>query len=338
MKEWQTLFNISEETYHEWESMANETSVIHWALINNKIDPSKYFEWASIRYSLPILKSSFIDNFHINQKLQKRIKDHTIWNETYMPIYEWDNILFVGCIEPPDILQDLSLVPILVSPRDLRMIWGKLNSSETIGNSTLDIADTHSSKPNEHLDTSSITFDDNNDEKTAITAVTKFKNSLLKTITKRISQSKQVQTHPSKNKPLHPIFAQSKKHFEHSILFYFRQDQFIPLKWSPSINKTPPKSKTSEDSIFKIISISKQEYHGFIASNNIHLNFFKSCGLPKLPEHITLIPILGNSGTLLGAFMGIAHSTVDAEHLDEINTWVENVKHTIFKKQLSKTA
>jgi len=73
MKEWQTVFRIPENIYQEWESIAQKTPITYWVLQNQKIEPNKYFEWASIRYNIPVLKSSFVKSFNLDQNLWKQI-------------------------------------------------------------------------------------------------------------------------------------------------------------------------------------------------------------------------------------------------------------------------
>ena len=338
MKEWQTVFQISDDIFEEWKRLAKSTPITYWALKNNKINQKKYFEWASLRYSIPVLKNSFIENSLISQELWNRVKHHSPWNKTLLPIYEWENMVFVGCVEPPDIKKQ-SIIPILASPDNLQIIWQKLNAfSDTAKKQTVqNIPPAKVKEQRESQNVSTVKPDHNDyEEKTLLTSITN-PGAFLKTLIQK-TKNHEVKKQASKNIPLDPIFEKCKKYFPQSLIFHFQNNQFIPVQWSPAIKGTPISVTTSKDSIFKIILASKQEYHGFIVENKVHLKFFKSCGFSKLPQHITLIPLFQTPDTPVGAFMGIANSTVDAQHLEEIKTWVENLKETIFKRMHSKTA
>lgn len=95
---WAQDFNITPEQIQTWTgSLDKGKSVIRWCIENNKLSSEEYFNWAKKHYQLPALKDSFQDMKTVAE-LRKRYSN--IWPDHVCPIAEWDNTLFLVCLEP----------------------------------------------------------------------------------------------------------------------------------------------------------------------------------------------------------------------------------------------
>ena len=115
---WASHFNITEKTSLK-------------EALKNQIPEKDYFRWASLHYQTPCFSEEY---FHKQPplKLWNKVKNWTdLWNSTLVPIEEWNNILYVGCLEPPhsfDIQQNKTIVFILAPVQQLENLWKSLNS------------------------------------------------------------------------------------------------------------------------------------------------------------------------------------------------------------------
>ncbi len=308
----QKILNLSDTDYNEWKSTDQKESCAVWALKKNKIDIQKYIEWATRHYKIPFLTDSFFHNITISQKFWNRVKELDQWNETFLPIYEWNSVLFAGCIEPPKIVQDKSVILVLASPKKLKFFWNKIQKL-----SEPDILYKKKDYPNEP--TAQV-------KKGQIDFLTK-PGMLLNTIIKStiITQipstyAKEIYDH---------VFALSNQYFTGVIIFSFSDNEFTPVEWSNSMSGPTIPVKTEKPSIFKMLCNTRSPYHGFIVENEQHKSFFAPWGFEVLPKHVTLIPIFNNSKTMVGAYMGIADKAVDKKHLYKIQKWADTLSKTL---------
>jgi hypothetical protein len=87
--------------------------------------------------SLPILSSQFFENHAPDLGFFSKWRALFQWNAQILPIYEWSNILYVGCLQPPQNFPegDHKIVFILCDPEALRRLWdhfeGVFNSGDS---------------------------------------------------------------------------------------------------------------------------------------------------------------------------------------------------------------
>ena len=123
---WASHFNITEKTSLK-------------EALKNQIPEKDYLRWASLHYQMPCFSEEY---FHRQPpfKLWDTVKNWTdLWNSTLVPIEEWNNILYVGCLEPPhsfNIKQDKKIVFILAPLQQLENLWESLNSNIKKENNT----------------------------------------------------------------------------------------------------------------------------------------------------------------------------------------------------------
>ncbi len=61
-----------------------------------------------------------------------KIQSVANWGPDLLPLEEWDGVIYVACVEPPeDIRWSFPVQYVLASPRDLKIQWERLNSEPT---------------------------------------------------------------------------------------------------------------------------------------------------------------------------------------------------------------
>lgn len=95
------------------------------AMESGHISSNEYLPWAQKYYGLAILNSSFFERGFNPKIYQKYKNDSPAWGPQALPLYEWDDILFVGCIDPHAVPSNLPLNcrPLLASYENLTKAW-----------------------------------------------------------------------------------------------------------------------------------------------------------------------------------------------------------------------
>ena len=327
-KQWQERFSLSEADYNEWKVSSQRDSFAVYAVKTNKIHIDQYMEWALHCYRIPFLMDSFFHNIMIHQQLWDRVKDRAKWNETFLPLYEWDNILFAGCLQTPEQDLEKNVVPLLVSPKNMSFCWNKIKTFSSSIHQAKDL--------NKGVNSTSAL---NPNEENQNTALFSKSASLLNTFIKTtIGSSSQIQIQD--NEVYSQVFKLSEKYFTGVIIFSFQNKEFRPVEWSNSMEGPATPVKTDKPSVFRMIVQSRSPYHGFIIDNEQHKQFFNPWGFEKLPKHITLIPVFNSAKNIIGAFMGIADQNLPEKYLYIVKKWIGPLSKALneTKKQHKKSA
>ena len=304
-KEWEK-FKLSESDHAEWQASSAEQSFALWAFTKNKISSEQYREWAVQNYKVPFVKDSFFYSISINQEFWNRVKEREQWSETFLPLYEWESLVFAGCVAPPKNIRDKNTVPLLVEPKNLSSFWNKIQQLSQAR---------EESEPEEQTKTRNTLSEQEN--KSGFFS----KLNLLNT---GVNKTALTQLKASDSSTLYEqVFKLSEKYFTGVIIFSFQKNEFKPHKWSDSLPALEAPANTDKPSMFKMIITSRSPYHGFVVNNETHRDFFKLWGFETLPKHITLVPIFNDSKMIVGAYMGIAEQTVHQKSLYEITKWVK---------------
>ena len=97
---WLEEFHISLEQARSWfDGLPKGKSLTRWCLENGKIPPSDFLNWAKKHYHLGVLTDRF-DDFKKSNEIRKRYGN--IWPDHVAPVFEWDGVLFLACLEPVD--------------------------------------------------------------------------------------------------------------------------------------------------------------------------------------------------------------------------------------------
>ena len=93
------------------------------ALKNQLINEIEYQEWASRYYGLPIMQDEFFKQHPSDIKFLDKIKKQNIANPSAIPCFEWNNILYVACLEPQKINTDQTTVLFITSLQTMESLW-----------------------------------------------------------------------------------------------------------------------------------------------------------------------------------------------------------------------
>ena len=113
---WASYFNITEEISLQ-------------EALKNQIPENDYLRWASLHYQIPCFSKEFF-NLQPPLKLWNKVQHWTdVWNPALVPVREWNNILYVGCLEPLNSLhiKNHKIVFILAPVQQLENLWKSLN-------------------------------------------------------------------------------------------------------------------------------------------------------------------------------------------------------------------
>ncbi len=113
--------------------LARQIAPAQWMLLsfeNGLIQSDDYLPWAQNYYGLGSLKSSFFEPRIFSPATYHKYKNHsTAWGPQALPICEWENVLFVACLDPhsvPSIIENQPMLicrPLLARYEDLVKAW-----------------------------------------------------------------------------------------------------------------------------------------------------------------------------------------------------------------------
>lgn len=117
---WIQEFKLSPESLSGWDGQFLST------LFNNEvISEEKYLSWAQNYYGLAILDRDFFYYPFEAKKIENQIQmSKELWNQECYPIYQWENIIYIACLKPIDIVIDgYKVCFVLSSPQALKFLW-----------------------------------------------------------------------------------------------------------------------------------------------------------------------------------------------------------------------
>ena len=318
-KIWRDKFNISNIEHSNWKRSSTKDSLAVWAVKTQKISVAQYIEWATHNYQIPFLKDSFFLNIDITKQFWSRVKDHEQWNKGFLPVYEWDGLLFSACLIPPEQTKNKNTIPVLTRPKNLELSWNKIQK----------FSPTQYKAPSSAVPTATVSTNEKS-KQTEFTA--KSSSLLLNSVISKANVITKIKS-SSANETYSQILELSKKYFTGSIVFSYQNQGFSPVKWSESLACPNTPVKIEKPSIFKMIVKSRSPYHGFIVNNETHKQFFTACGFSALPKHITLVPVFDKTKNIIGAYMGIADKHLDKNILYKVSKWTSALNEALQKSE-----
>lgn len=99
------------------------------SLENDLISSDEYLNWAPRYYGLATLHSNFFRDQFSSELYEKYKKDFE-WGPQAIPVFEWDGVLFVACIDPHSVPSYLNCRPILARYEDLKKAWQLLSNPQ----------------------------------------------------------------------------------------------------------------------------------------------------------------------------------------------------------------
>lgn len=128
------------DIYHEIRSRypqsdVSEASLIYLACKENLIDSQTYLNWAHRYYAIAILEDRFFDE-RFDRATYEKLSGVAPWSEEFFPVFEWDGVIFVACLDPY-VLRTLNLEfmirPLLTSFENLFKGWLMLTGQPQSG-------------------------------------------------------------------------------------------------------------------------------------------------------------------------------------------------------------
>jgi hypothetical protein len=116
---WKEKFNIPSDTDH---SVAD---ILRSGLMNEE----DYLAWASETYQLPIVDAAFFKSAENHKLLLDNSSSE--WTDTFFPILEWENRLYIACLEPNEIGINKPYSFVLAPIVAMESLWNKMDKPES---------------------------------------------------------------------------------------------------------------------------------------------------------------------------------------------------------------
>ena len=334
---WVQALNIAEEKWTEWtHSHSEPESILFWGLTHEQISWHDYREWAKNHYGLCVLDDSYFQlEDMLGEELHSTI-DPQLCRPWLQPLYCWEDVLYIACLEPIDIPSDKKVVPILCSPWQLESRWEKIKDKVDTPkdpDSLPDLPDGIVIDPNPPK--VQLNLGQKEEAQPVIpTSVTLTKDESPMHLTHFNFEAQGPQPLPETydfgpislgDAPaeLHPslkekeiiswLFQQLQPFFE-MMWWVDLQDERVVVKWWYPEKKFDPtllRVDTHTPSFFRIVKKTKLPYHGHIVDSAAHQTFFSAFGGGTLPAHVTALPVILQSN-LREIFIG----STDQKHQD----------------------
>lgn len=322
---WVEALNIRAENVNEWSASAPEgTPLLVWCLVEGHIQAHEYLMWASEHYGLPVLSSAFFESEPFLPQQFLNMTAQTEWQPWCFPVYQWENVTFVACTEPPA-NQDPQLRYVLADPRVLKEIWethlGEQPSPSSLSEGPMGIS----------LD-SPPPFKLNLDEnmEIAIPPVPEAKEEPTQIIQPSPVAIKRRQNQDEQS--VEKVFSEIKNTYSHACILKCDGNVAHLYKWDDSLTpKAPDQVQLNQGfpSFIRIVSQTLLPYHGFLVDTPTHRDFFHSLGLEGLPGCITAVP-LKHGDVLLGVLLAIGDENLQAiENMRVVEDAAENLMTAI---------
>ncbi|WP_374028686.1 hypothetical protein [Bdellovibrio bacteriovorus] len=109
------------------------------------------------------------------------------------------------------------------------------------------------------------------------------------------------------------ILSEMKAHFDKSMILTLdeQETQLTAFAWDENfqgMRDTSMRFPLQTPSIFNIVASTQKSFHGYISLNEINEKFFEGWNQGKIPDHVTIAPIIVNE-KLVGMLMGFAEKS-----------------------------
>lgn len=99
---WTQKLGISESDLAEWQrSVDPSEEILHWCLLQGKVPETAYLQWAAQNYELPVVRADFF-KIPADPVFWDRVRDLQPWNAAFFPLADWQDVLLIGCVQPPE--------------------------------------------------------------------------------------------------------------------------------------------------------------------------------------------------------------------------------------------
>ncbi|MBX7232189.1 MAG: hypothetical protein K1X29_08910 [Bdellovibrionales bacterium] len=131
LKPWVQALYIEPSTFHKWALEApKQESITFWCLDRGLIRSHDYFSWAMDFFGLPMLRSEYFAQAY-NFSFWQQIKSVANWSVAMIPLSQWDGVVFIATVEPPEESHwSFPVQYVLATSGDLKKLWQLLNSQD----------------------------------------------------------------------------------------------------------------------------------------------------------------------------------------------------------------
>jgi hypothetical protein len=130
---WAQHFNLTERQLARWKHESeshsdSDRSLLHWCLLNGKVDESQYLGWAAEHYGLPLVTSGFFSAAP-DPQFWSTARPIWPWRTDLAPIAQWDGMIYLACLAPPENFPAfIKSCFVLATAGDLERWWKKLQN------------------------------------------------------------------------------------------------------------------------------------------------------------------------------------------------------------------
>lgn len=115
------------------------------------------------------------------------------------------------------------------------------------------------------------------------------------------------------NEKIKSVLSEMKAYFEKSMILTLDEDesQMTAFAWDENfqgIKDSSSRFPLKTPSIFNIVAATQKPFHGYISLNEINEKFFEDWNQGKIPDHVTITPIIVNE-KVAGLLMGFAEKS-----------------------------
>ena len=338
---WEKRFQIPEEEKKKWKEAKTPESLLSYGLHHKIIPREEYFDWAVENYQTPFLKTDFFQNHTIlSQNKWKRIKDLEKWSSQMVPLWFWENIVYVGCIEPHEKSFPFPHRFLLATDLCLKVVWNSLQERNEI---TQSFSLTREKNPpvREPFSTETMVLkhkavSENNppfaqshskvkEEKQSHSKIIDMKDYKKTEKTGSLKTDTNTTIITDNNTPYAKLCEKMKPWFVGTVIFKKEQTKLIPIEYAGRI-LLKDKNFTvnlTDHSFFSIIN-KDFPYHGPVIDTKINKEIFKNMKWEDtLPKHVSAIPLTTKEGESL-VFFGVGKRKINMSEIESITEHVES--------------
>jgi hypothetical protein len=310
-KSWKEYFK---EEIKGFENLNPGASLLYSAIKNRRIKSQEYLDWAKNNLELTTVRDNFFSKRPLSKNIYDQFKTFYKWNEECLPIYYWNDILYIGCLEVPAFFnQQAHVVFTLCSLESLESYWHQWQNFEN--NPTV---------------SSEVSFSDL--ERTMVVASEPESETLnpinqsLKKLSENYSEAPEgllsMRQYPPSvfdilgedhkdqiDKATKALFGKMRLWFKKSMILKINGPTCTPWVWDENFHFTGKKIEAislEEPSIFRIVWRATNAYHGYVVPNDLNEAFFDEWNQSVIPDHVTIVPIIIHDNTT-GLLMGLGN-------------------------------
>lgn len=126
---WAQKFGVVDSELQEIKQQLKDgEDPLRWFLLTGKVPEREYLRWAMETYSIPLVQNDFF-SIPPDPVFWNAVKDIYSWTPGFIPLAEWQGVLLIGCLEPPQFHFRIPFESrfVLAAPRALEAYWRSLN-------------------------------------------------------------------------------------------------------------------------------------------------------------------------------------------------------------------